>query len=129
MRFFRDDESGGLKIREHRLARRVAIEPAVLRRCVVVERRVEIEDRQHLQLMTLADEPIVEIVRRSDLHDAGAEFSIDVAIRNYRNVASGERKPYALADIRAVTLVVGMHGNGGIAEHRFGARRRDDERA
>ena len=52
----------------HRLARVEAVEAAVLRRRVVVDLRVEREDRDQRQLVALADRVVVEVVRRRDLH-------------------------------------------------------------
>ena len=45
------------EVRQHRLARGVAIEPAILRRRVVVDRRVEIEDRDRREIVALPDLP------------------------------------------------------------------------
>ena len=47
--FSDDDEALRREIGEHRLARDVAIEAAILRRRVVVDRRVEVEDRRAAQ--------------------------------------------------------------------------------
>ena len=76
-----------VEVGEHRLARDIAVEPAILCGCVVVDRRVEIEDRQRREVVTLADRVVVEVVRGRDLDRAGAEFAVDVCVRDERNRA------------------------------------------
>jgi hypothetical protein len=80
----RNDEASRLEIREHGLARRVAIEAEIFFRRVVVDGRVEIEDRQRGKPMTLADRPVVEVVGRRDLDDARAELALDVFVGDDR---------------------------------------------
>ena len=117
------------QIGQHRLARRVAIEAAVFRRRVVVDRRVEIEDRDRGQVVPLADRPVVEVVRRRDLD---ARRCRTRGRRNHRRSPESSRSvsgsAHALADECAIALVVGMHGDRGVAQHRLGSRGRDDHR-
>ena len=79
------------------------------------------------QIVALADFEVVGIVRGRDFHDAGAEFAVDVGVRDDRNFAVHQRQHYVLADEVLVALVVGMDGDGGVAEHGFRARGGDDE--
>jgi hypothetical protein len=74
-----------------------------------------------------ADLEVVEIVRRRDLHAAGAENRIDVGVGDHRYPAVGERQRDVRADEVLVSLVVRMDRDRDVAEHRLGTRRRDDE--
>ena len=71
---------------------------------------------------------VVEVVRRRDLDAAGAERRIDVVVGDDRDLALGERQAHPPADQVAVALVVGVHRDGGVAEHGLGPRGRDHER-
>ncbi len=93
----------------------------------LVEPRVGREDIDQRQMMTLAHLVIVEIVRGRDLDAAAAELRIDVAVGDDGNLALGERQPKPAADQVAVALIVGMHRDGGVAQHRFRTRRRDHD--
>ncbi len=77
--------------------------------------------------MPLADLVVVEVVAGRDLHAAGAERRIDVLVGDDRNQAIGERQATLLADEMPIALVFRMHGDGGVAEHRFRTRRCDHE--
>ena len=134
------------------------VEPAVARRAVLVDLRTEREHRQHGQAVALADRVVVEVVRRRDLDDAGAEFAVDVVVGDDRQLApaartrrgdqlgrahrlavedevvgrrrfAGQRQQDLAADQRRVAFVLGMHHDGRIAEHRLGPRRGDRDEA
>ena len=77
--------------------------------------------------MALAGLEVVRIVRRSDFHRAGAEFAVHRSVRDYWNFAIRERQHYFFTDQALVALVVRVHGDRGIAQHRFRARGRDDD--
>src|SRR5690606_41582816 len=54
--------------------------------------------------------------------------TVTAAIRPFPTRRSSDlRQLQRPSDQRPVALVVGMHRDGNVAEHRFGARRRDDE--
>ena len=72
--------------------------------------------------MPLADLEIVEVVRWRNLHRARTLFGIGIFIRNDRNPASDQGQDHVLADQMRVARIIRMHGDGGIAEHRLGAR-------
>ena len=76
--------------------------------------------------MALAGLEVVRIVRRSDFHRAGAEFAVHRSVRDYWNFAIRERQQNLLANKALVALVVRVHGDRGIAQHRFRARGRND---
>ena len=79
------------------------------------------------QLVALADLEVVEVVRRRDLHRARARLGIGVVVGNDRDVAADQRQDDMLADQVLVALVVRVHRDGGVAEHRLGPRRGDDD--
>ena len=75
--------------------------------------------------MALADLEIVEVVRGRDLDRAGALLRVGIFVGDDRNSAADERQEDVLADQMPVALVVRMDRDAGVAEHRFGPRRRD----
>ncbi len=79
------------------------------------------------EAVPLSDRPVVEVVRRRDLHAAGAEFLVDVAVGDHADRAAGERQRHFLADELGIAPVVGIHGDRDVAQHRLGPRRRDDD--
>ena len=108
------------EVGDDRFTRVEAVHAAVFFGRVVVDLGVERQDRNHRQLVPLADRVVVEVVRRSDLDAAGAELEVNVGVGDDRDLAVGERQLDALADHLLVTLVVGVHHHRGIAEHRLG---------
>jgi hypothetical protein len=79
--------------------------------------------------VSLRDLPVVEVVCGRDLHHARAELALDVVIGNDANRAAGQRQCDFLADECRVALVVRIHGDGDVTQHRLRARRRHDEGA
>jgi len=103
------------------------IQPAIGFRAVVVDFGVGGEDVEQRQFVALADRIVVEIVRRRDLDAAGAEGRVDVFVGDDGNRAARQRQRHMQADEILVAFVVGMHGNGGIAQHGFRAGGGDDQ--
>ena len=116
-----------LQVGHDLLARDETVEAAVGRGRVVVQRRVEVQHAEHRQSMTLADRVVVGVVRRRDLDDAGAELAVDVRVGDHRDLAAGERQLHPRTNERRVTLVIGMHHQRDVAEHRLGPRGRHRE--
>ncbi len=79
------------------------------------------------QRVAVADLEVVEVVRRRDLHRARALVRIGIFIGDDRNFAADQRQDHVLADEIRVALVLGMHGNAGIAQHRLRPRGGDDD--
>ena len=92
-----------------------------------IELRLDVEDVDLRQVVPPADLEIVEVVRRRDLDRAGALLGIGIFVRDDRNAPADQRQDRVLADQVAVALVVRMDRDGGVAEHRLGPRRRDDD--
>ena len=74
-------QPGGFELRDDLLARLEAIEPAERAGTLSLSLRVRREDVDLRQVVPLADLVVVEVVRRRDLHAAGAEGRVDVARR------------------------------------------------
>jgi len=119
-------QSQFFQIGDHSFAGLEAIQAAIFVGAVVVDFGIGGEDIEQRQLVALADRVVVEIVRRRDLDAAGAEGRIDVFVGNDGNRAARQRQGYMQADQILVALVVGMHGNGGIAQQGFRAGGGDD---
>ena len=83
---------------------------------------------QARQVVPLADLEVVRVVRRGHLHRAGAERRVDVLVGDDRDAPAGERQLDLGADQVLVALVVGVHGDGGVAEHRLGPGGGDHDR-
>ena len=98
---------------------------------VVVERETafDVEHADPRQAVPLADLEVVEVVRRRDLHRAGALLRIGIVVGDDRDPAADQRQDHVLADQMAVALVVRIHRDAGVAQHGFGPRGGDDDEA
>ncbi len=121
------EQPGGFEVGEHPLARGKAVEAAIGFGRVVVQPRIGVEDVDHRQAMPAADLEIVEIVRRGDLDRAAAGFRVGVFVGDDRDQPADQRQPDRLADQIGVARILGMHRDGGVAEHRLRPGRRDDD--
>ena len=86
-----------------------------------------IEHADLRQSVALADLEIVEVMRRRDLHRAGAFFRIGIFVGDDRNFSPDQRQDHVLADQVGVALIVRMHGHRGVAQHRLRPRGGDDD--
>jgi len=82
-----------------------------------------------LEPRALADLEVVEVVTGRDLHRAGAELGIGMLVGDDGNQAPGDRVFELLADQSAIALVLRMHRDRHVREHRLGPRGRDLDRA
>ena len=87
------------------------------------------QDIDHRQAVPLAHLEIVEVVRGRDLHRARALLGVGIFVGDDRDAAADQRQDHVLADQMLVALVVGMHGDRGVAEHGLGPRGGDDDEA
>ena len=53
-----------------------------------------VDDDGHRQPLSLADLEVVRVVRRRDLHDAGAERGVGVRVRDDRDLEPGDRQAH-----------------------------------
>ena len=88
---------------------------------------LDIEDVDLRQIVAAADLKVVEIMCRGYLDRARARFRIRMKVTNDRNTATDKRQHDILADQVLVARVFRVHGNGGIAQHRFRARGCNDD--
>ena len=119
------EEALRLEVAQHRLPRVVAVEALVRRGAVLVDLRVEREDRDQRDAVAQRAGVVVEVVRAGDLDAARAELAVDEVVGDDRNAPVAERQVDELADQVPVAVVVGMDGERAVGEHRLGPRRRD----
>ncbi len=119
MRLLRHHQAGVAQVLQHRLARLVAVQPAVLGRGVLVDRCRRGQDRERSEAVTLPEREVVEIVRRRDLHRARSELRIDIGVRDDRNRAAGQRQDHFGADTRLVAGIVRVDRHRHVAQQRF----------
>ena len=81
------------------------------------------------QAVAAADLEVVGVVAGRDLQRAGAELGLDVIVGDDLQLAPDERQDRGLADQALVALVVGLHRDRGVGEHRLRAHRGDRDRA
>ena len=77
------------------------------------------------QAVAAADLEVVRVVAGRDLQRAGAELGLDVVVGDDRQLAPDERQDRRLPDQVLVALVVRVHRDGGVGEHRLRAHGRD----
>ena len=105
------------------LASRKHRQPGV-RPAVLVERTVRVENVDQRQLVPQPTRIVVRIVSRRDLHAPRPQrFVGEQSIGDDWDDSPGQRNPHVFADEMRVPLVGRMHTDGGVAEHRFRARR------
>ena len=86
-----------------------------------------IEHVDQRQTVPAPDFEIVEVMRRRDLDSARALFRIGVLIGNDGYAPADQRQDRGLADQMFEPLVLRMHRNSDVAEHRLRPRRGDDD--
>ena len=75
--------------------------------------------------MALSHFEIVRIMRRRDFDGTRAERLVNILVGKQRDAAADNRQDQRLSDEVLVALIVRMHGDARVTEHRLGARRRD----
>ena len=119
------DEARGLEVGDDALPRLEPVEPAIGCGRLVVDSGVGRQDVDERQAAALPHLVVVEVVRRRQLHAAGAERGIRELVREQRDLAAGQRQRERRAVKPAIALVVRVKGDGDVAEHRLGTRGRD----
>ena len=76
------------------------------------------------QIVALANLKVVRVVRRGDLHHAGALFHVGVLVADDRDFDVHQRQDDVAAVQMRIARVVFVDGHGGIAQHRLRAGRR-----
>ena len=124
MVFDRDERTGFLEFLDERLAAFVAVHAFVFA-CTLEHLARIADDLDGLEMMALSHLEIVRIMRWRDFDGARAERLVDILVGEQRDAAANDRQDQRLADEILVALVIRVHGNARVAEHRLGARRRD----
>ncbi len=124
---FVDQQSSFAKLREQERARRVDVEAGErLARCGG-HPSLAVDHLNARQAVAAAGLEIRRVVVRRDLDHAGAEVALDRVVGDERDLAPRDRNDGELPDEMPVALVLGVHGEGSVAEQRLGPRRRDDD--
>ena len=109
-----------LQVGQHACARVRAVEAAVGRGRALVQPGLGVEQVDDVEPVPAADLEIVEVVGRRDLHRARALFRVGIRIGDDGQAAADQRQHGVAADEAAIARVVGVHGDGGIAQHGLG---------
>lgn len=80
---------------------------------------VEGQNIDHRQAVAFADFVVVEIVRRGDLHAAGAFFHIGVFVADDADAAADQRQNDLFADQVFIARIFRVDRHAGIAQHGF----------
>ncbi len=94
-----------------------------------VDGGVRTEHVDHAKPVALADLEVVEVVRRRDLHGAGAGLGVGVFVGDDSDLPADDGQDRIPADEVLVTLVVRVDGDAGVAEHGLGTGGGDDDEA
>ena len=138
------EETKLLKFLDDEIARLVAVKPAeLLGDVAVIDVRglaVDVvdlglvhdpgvlgEDVDHGERVALPDLVIVEVVRRGDLHAAGSLGHVGVLVAHDGDGTVDEREDDLLPDEVVIPRILGVHRDGGIAEHGLRTGGRDDD--
>ena len=101
------------------LARLGAVEAGEVRARLGGHPAVEADDGDAGQVVPLPHLEVVGIVERGDLHQPGAELAVDRRVGHERQAPADQRQDRRLAVEMEVALVLGMEGDGGVAQHRL----------
>ena len=94
---------------------------------VVVERCVVGQDVVHIEIVSLADLVVIEVVCGRDFYAARAELRVDVVVGNDRDTAPDDRQYDFLPNEVFVAFVFRVHSDGAVTQHCFRSRGRNDE--
>ena len=113
------EQAGALEFRDHLPPSLVAIEALKAVRSGQADPGLGRHDIDGRQLVPAADLEVERIMRRGHLHGTRPELGVDGIVGHHRDPAVYQRKQHLSSDQRAISLIVGMHRHGGVAEHRF----------
>ena len=121
----RHEESLGLHVGHDHVADHEAVEPEVFfgdspalhHLCLGIE---HVEHVRRFDPGALAHFEVVEIMPRSDLHRAAAQFRIGVFVVDDPEPPPGERLENFLADNAGIARIIRVHRDGHVGQHRLG---------
>jgi hypothetical protein len=85
------------------------------------------EDVDRREVVTLADFEVERVVGRSHLDRPRTEGRVDSVVCHDGHLPVNDGEADRLPDQPTVALVLGMHGDGCVAQHGLGPGRRDDD--
>ena len=100
-------------------ARGIAIQAAILRGGMIVDGGLGREDIDLCQPVALAHFIVVKIMGRGDLDTAAAELRLDILIGDHGDVSFTQGQARLPPHQIAITLILWMHGDRGVAQHRL----------
>ena len=113
----------------HRLARLLHLHAREPFARVLGHQAVLADHGHHVETVLAADLKVVRVVPGGDLQRAGAELGIHVLVGDHGEPAAHERQDRGLADQSRVALVVRVHCDGGVGQHRLGPHGGHGDRA
>mmetsp|Transcript_9183 Transcript_9183/g.21424 ORF Transcript_9183/g.21424 Transcript_9183/m.21424 type:complete len:522 (+) Transcript_9183:1636-3201(+) len=114
------------EVRPELLARFESVHPLVLA-AKVVECSVAVHDIDVLQIMPLSNLIVIRIVPRRDLQASRPKLHVHIVVGDDRNLPVLRGNHDRLSNKMLVTLVLGVHAHGSVAQDGLGARRRHGE--
>jgi hypothetical protein len=115
--------------RDHRLLGLGDGEPGEALSRLLARAPVRADHDDLLEAVLAADLKVVEVVARGDLERAGAELGVDVIVGDDLQPPPDQRQHAVPADQVRVALVVGVHRDRRVGEHRLRPHRRHGEDA
>ena len=129
MRLDSCEQARRFEIGNHPLACLEAVEAVIACGRCIADGGIRSQDVDQRQAVALSDFVVVEIVGGRDLDATRAKGRVDIGIRNDRNFPTTERQRDALPDEMTKALILRMHCDRGVPQHRFRPRRRNREHA
>ena len=111
--------SHSLKVSNQRLAALVSVHALILS-CICVHGSVIVHNLDLLEVVSLTYKEVVGVVCGSYLNAARTEADLNVIVGNNGNFSAYYGENESLADEVLHILILGVNGNGGIAEHGLG---------
>ena len=118
-----NEEALLLQIADDRLSGFQTAHAAVLA-AILVDAAVLVHHVDDFKVVAQTDLEVVRVVGGGDLHDASSEILLHIGIGHDRNLTANQRQDQRFADDILITLVLRVHRDGGIAQHRLGTGRR-----
>ena len=87
---------------------------------VLIDGGIVVHHVDNGQVVTLADLKVIGVVGGSDLYHTGTELSVYIGVGNDGNHTVYDRQKDTLSDQVCISLILGMDGHSGIAQHSLG---------
>ena len=120
------DQPFRIEVRDHALASLGDVEARVSAGGVA-QRAIEVDDVDDRQAVALADVEVDRVVAGRHLQRARAGIDGDRRVGDHRHRLVVRGDEHVAPDQRAIAIVVGVHGHGGVGRDRLRPRRGDHE--